>query len=632
MTSSSVETSIVIRTLNEAKHLEFLLKGIHSQNYKDWEIVLVDSGSTDGSREIASRYGARIFNIPSNEFTFGRSLNIGCREAKGKYLVFASGHVWPITNNWLSNMIKPFTDPTVMMVYGRQRGTDANRLCEIRDLEVNYGRTSHILVDEANGNNGNAAISRDLWLNQPFDESLPGLEDIDWARKAEKKGYRVYYTADAAVYHVHEESLSQVYRRHLREAVATKTMFPNYSLSWTGFLRALPYFIVRDILYAIKRHHRSKIFHIPATRLVQFIGIYKGVRYHKKLVRNLVRQQEIPAVHKRVIIDDTGNHSIQKTATPVPVDDEVLVQVGYATLNSTDTRILSQTSTKDSDWKGCHPTTVGREFAGVVIKNNRAKGGLRPGQKVAGRFPVRCRDYPDCNSGYNHDSGATKSQIIDIGSGSLSPYITVPFKHLYKLPPSMPLKFGAMAESVAACVEALSHIEAGHGNNACVIGCGPIGNLCCQILRARGVRVTGVDKNSRRLSLLFKHDVDTLETAEDLDQYNYVIECEGNGKRIITDDILVPSNKRVLVRLPYQSLDASGTTSRPATYADCRSVAISDGSWQQALKLIDSKTIDLSDHIAEIEPLEAYSKVLEGIKSGEIFKVLLSISQELKAL
>ena len=127
----AVKVSIVIRTLNEAKHLENLMKGIHEQNYQDWEIVLVDSGSTDGSLDIAERYGARIFHIPQKEFTFGRSLNIGCENALGDYLVFASGHVWPVTNNWLRNMIKPFEESSIAMVYGRQRlaprGRDATK-------------------------------------------------------------------------------------------------------------------------------------------------------------------------------------------------------------------------------------------------------------------------------------------------------------------------------------------------------------------------------------------------------------------------------------------------------------------------------------------------------------------------
>ena len=142
----TVETSIVIRTLNEAKHLESLMQGIHSQSYRDWEIVLVDSGSSDGTLEIAEKYGARIFHIPKDEFTFGRSLNMGCAEARGKYLVFASGHVWPITNNWLKNITRPFDEKSVAMVYGRQRGTGANRLPQLRDLQMQFGTPSPVLV------------------------------------------------------------------------------------------------------------------------------------------------------------------------------------------------------------------------------------------------------------------------------------------------------------------------------------------------------------------------------------------------------------------------------------------------------------------------------------------------------
>ena len=128
----AVQTSIVIRTLNESKHLENLMRGIHDQNYRDWEIILVDSGSTDRTMAIARGYGAKIYHIPQDEFTFGRSLNLGCQQAEGDYLVFASGHVWPITNNWLGNLVQPFEEPLVAMVYGRQRGTDASRLSEWR--------------------------------------------------------------------------------------------------------------------------------------------------------------------------------------------------------------------------------------------------------------------------------------------------------------------------------------------------------------------------------------------------------------------------------------------------------------------------------------------------------------------
>ena len=73
--------SVVIRTLNEARYLEELIRGIQGQKLPDgWasEVVIVDSGSTDGTLDIAGRLGCRIEHITREEFTFGRSLNRGC--------------------------------------------------------------------------------------------------------------------------------------------------------------------------------------------------------------------------------------------------------------------------------------------------------------------------------------------------------------------------------------------------------------------------------------------------------------------------------------------------------------------------------------------------------------------------
>jgi rhamnosyltransferase len=63
--------SIVIRAYNEERHIGRLLDGIKHQTLKDVEVILVDSGSTDSTVEIAESYDARIVKIPSEEFTFG---------------------------------------------------------------------------------------------------------------------------------------------------------------------------------------------------------------------------------------------------------------------------------------------------------------------------------------------------------------------------------------------------------------------------------------------------------------------------------------------------------------------------------------------------------------------------------
>src|SRR3989344_3991542 len=114
------ETSIIIRTHNEEKHIGNLLRAIKEQEYKDYEVIVVDSGSTDGTLDIASKHEAKIINIESRNFTFGYALNVGAEAASGKYLVMVSAHVLPRDKHWLSNMVITFNDENVAMVYGRQ--------------------------------------------------------------------------------------------------------------------------------------------------------------------------------------------------------------------------------------------------------------------------------------------------------------------------------------------------------------------------------------------------------------------------------------------------------------------------------------------------------------------------------
>src|SRR3989344_3446611 len=120
------ETSIVIRTFNEEKHIGNLLRAIGEQKYRDHEVVIVDSGSTDATLDIARQFPTTIVEIESRDFTFGYALNVGCEKARGMHLVFVSAHVLPLDTHWLGNLIAPFTDQQGAMVYGRQvRGAGA---------------------------------------------------------------------------------------------------------------------------------------------------------------------------------------------------------------------------------------------------------------------------------------------------------------------------------------------------------------------------------------------------------------------------------------------------------------------------------------------------------------------------
>ena len=72
-----MKLSLVIRCLNEEKHIGKLLAGVMEQTVKDVEVVVVDSGSTDATLSIASRFPVKIVNIKPEDFSFGYALNVG---------------------------------------------------------------------------------------------------------------------------------------------------------------------------------------------------------------------------------------------------------------------------------------------------------------------------------------------------------------------------------------------------------------------------------------------------------------------------------------------------------------------------------------------------------------------------
>jgi len=269
--------SIVIRCCNEEQHIGRLLTGIFEQSIKGVEIILVDSGSTDDTLSVASRFPVLIHQISPADFSFGSALNLGCKRASGEFIVVASAHVFPLYKDWLEKLIAPFSNARIGLVYGKQRGNETTRYSEHRIFEKWFPNQSTMRQDHPFCNNANAAILRSLWRRLPYDETLTGLEDIDWANRAMQLGYRVAYLADAEVVHVHDEPTKHILNRYRREAIALKRIFPQEKFSLWDFVRLYLANTMSDYWHAwrdkvLRRNLRS----IPAFRLMQFWGTYCG--------------------------------------------------------------------------------------------------------------------------------------------------------------------------------------------------------------------------------------------------------------------------------------------------------------------------------------------------------------------
>lgn len=217
------ECSIIIRTKNEARYIGPVLEAVKAQSLADRaEVLVVDSGSTDGTLEIARRWGVRLLTIGPEQFTYGYSLNYGISAARGAVVVLLSAHAVPVSPQWLEFLVQPFERPAVAGVYGRQvPHPDCNPLeaMAISRWFPASGEPPRLLFS-----NANSAIRRRLWSEVPFDETLPGTEDVKWAGQMTKLGHEVVYSPDASVYYARDESLAQVYRRAARETFGLRTI------------------------------------------------------------------------------------------------------------------------------------------------------------------------------------------------------------------------------------------------------------------------------------------------------------------------------------------------------------------------------------------------------------------------
>ena len=312
-----MKISLIIRCYNEERHIGRLLAGLAQQTEQNYEIILVDSGSTDRTLDIARQYPVKIVSLRPDEFSFGRSLNLGCRAAQGEFLLIASAHVYPLYQDWLAQMVAPFDDPQTGLVYGRQRGAEATKYAEKQVFAQWFPDVSQPVQTHPFCNNANAAVRRSLWAANPYDESLTGLEDLAWASQLLAGGqYHLAYNADAEVVHVHEETWPQVHNRYRREAIAFKNIFPQERFGVRELARLFCANVVSDYYHALRdgalrAHWRG----IPLFRWMQFCGTYRGYTHRGPLTRELRERFYYPRGLNRAPAPQTTRPVVNYRAT-----------------------------------------------------------------------------------------------------------------------------------------------------------------------------------------------------------------------------------------------------------------------------------------------------------------------------
>jgi glycosyltransferase involved in cell wall biosynthesis len=207
----------VIRAKNEARFIGETLRAIFdAAALPPRQVVVVDSGSTDGTQAIVRSFATDLIQIEPEEFTYGYALNLGVASIDAEIVATLSAHSLPANPDWLRNLVAPFSRPRVAGVYGRQLPRSNATPLELIGMRLSgvLGDSPKLLDRRPLFSNANGAFRRSLWLEHPFDERVGGAEDIAWVRTMQERGYLIAYEPTAAVYHSHGEPIG----RHLRRA------------------------------------------------------------------------------------------------------------------------------------------------------------------------------------------------------------------------------------------------------------------------------------------------------------------------------------------------------------------------------------------------------------------------------
>lgn len=212
--------SVVIPVRNGARSIGDCIEGILRQTIPVREIVVVDSGSTDGTREILDSYSAvRLIEIDPSEFNHGESRNLGVRATAGKWVAFTVQDARAADDIWLERLIDGVMDDEVVSVCGSQvvpherdknpaawfRPTSEPRMKRVQFASAEeFDQLSPTAKLEVCGwDNVTALYRRDVLLEIPFRPVTFG-EDALWAKDAIRSGHAVVYNPAARVYHYHD--------------------------------------------------------------------------------------------------------------------------------------------------------------------------------------------------------------------------------------------------------------------------------------------------------------------------------------------------------------------------------------------------------------------------------------------
>jgi rhamnosyltransferase len=286
--------SVLIPVKDGGEDLRRCLAGIHAQRLEDEvEIVVVDSGSCDGSVALARSAGARVHEIAPSEFNHGATRNLAAELARGEILVFTSQDAYARDEDWLAALIAPLAqDGSLAGAYGRQIAHAEATPPERFFMDFLYGERARtqraagvheLSMQTTLFSNVNSAIRADVFARFAFVDDIIMSEDQEWSRRVLLAGYALRYVPEAAVHHSHPYTLRQAFRRFFDSGVSSERAYMAGAAPSSAVLRRQARRYAREELAWLWQSGRRRwIPYSAAYEAAKFAGLQLGI-HHARL-------------------------------------------------------------------------------------------------------------------------------------------------------------------------------------------------------------------------------------------------------------------------------------------------------------------------------------------------------------
>jgi rhamnosyltransferase len=230
---SDPRVTIIMRSFNEAWALRDTLPALQAQDYTNWELVVIDSGSTDGSVDLIRAAQPKHFiQILPHDYQPSRVMNQGMTLADTETAIFLNADATPQGSNWLRPLAQALQEPQTAAVFGRQIPRPDCEAPFAHDYERCFGpqreseNWDHFFSMVSSG------LRKDVWAKRGFLESMQYSEDDEYTRWCRAQGYRIVYCPESVVMHSHNYTPRQAYKRSFGEAWALAAV-------WNGRIESI---------------------------------------------------------------------------------------------------------------------------------------------------------------------------------------------------------------------------------------------------------------------------------------------------------------------------------------------------------------------------------------------------------